>query len=128
LVLAGGNTLHSEICILINSIWNKEELPQQWNESIIVAIYKKGDKTYCSNCRGLAVLPTKYKILSDILVSRLIPHVQGIIGGDQCGFRRNGSTTDQIFCTRLILEAKGEGSGIINYESMRREVLYNTLI
>jgi hypothetical protein len=29
----------------IHSIWNKEELPQQWKESIILPIYKKGDKT-----------------------------------------------------------------------------------
>jgi hypothetical protein len=35
----------SEIHKLVNSIWNKEELPEQWKESIIVPIYKKGDKT-----------------------------------------------------------------------------------
>jgi hypothetical protein len=34
---------------LIYSIWNKEELPQQWKESVIVPIYKKGDKTDCNN-------------------------------------------------------------------------------
>jgi hypothetical protein len=38
---------------LINSIWNKEELPEQWNESIFVPIYKKVDKTDCSNYRGI---------------------------------------------------------------------------
>jgi hypothetical protein len=27
----------------------KEELPEQWQESIIIPIYKKGDKTDCSN-------------------------------------------------------------------------------
>jgi hypothetical protein len=30
LIQAGGNTLCTEIHRLINSIWNKEELPQQW--------------------------------------------------------------------------------------------------
>ena len=30
---------------LIVSIWNKEELPEEWKESIIVPIHKKGDKT-----------------------------------------------------------------------------------
>jgi hypothetical protein len=30
---------------LINSIWNKEELPEEWNESVVVFIYKKDDKT-----------------------------------------------------------------------------------
>jgi hypothetical protein len=41
---ARGNTLRSEIHKLINCIWNKEELPEQWKQSIIVPIYKKGDK------------------------------------------------------------------------------------
>jgi len=36
-------TLHSEIHKLINCIWNKEELPKQWKESITVPIYKKGE-------------------------------------------------------------------------------------
>jgi hypothetical protein len=45
LIQAGGNTLRSEIHKLINFIWNKEELPEQWKGSITVPIYKKGDKT-----------------------------------------------------------------------------------
>jgi hypothetical protein len=49
LVQAGGETLHSEIHKLINSIWSKEELFEHWKESIIVPIYKKGDKTDYSN-------------------------------------------------------------------------------
>jgi hypothetical protein len=49
LIKAGGETLCSEIHKLICSIWNKEELPQQWKESVIVPIHKKGDKTDCNN-------------------------------------------------------------------------------
>jgi hypothetical protein len=30
---------------LITSIWNKEEMPDQWKESIIVPIHKTADKT-----------------------------------------------------------------------------------
>jgi len=41
-------------------------LPQQWKESIIVPIYKKGDKTDCSNHRGTLLLPSTYKVLSNI--------------------------------------------------------------
>jgi hypothetical protein len=36
-----GETLHSEIHKLINSVWNKEELPQQYKESVTVPIYMK---------------------------------------------------------------------------------------
>jgi hypothetical protein len=45
LIHAGGEILLSAIHKLINSVWNKEELPDQWNESIIVPIHKKDDKT-----------------------------------------------------------------------------------
>jgi hypothetical protein len=50
LIQAGGGTLRSELHKLIKLIWNKEELPHQWKESIVVPIHKKGDKTECSNC------------------------------------------------------------------------------
>jgi hypothetical protein len=106
LIQAGGKTLHSEIHKLIMLIWNKEELPHQWKESIVVHIYRKGDKTDCSNYRGISLLSTSYKILSNILLSRLIPYPDEIIGDYQCGFRRNRSTTNQIFYIRQILEKK----------------------
>jgi hypothetical protein len=40
LIQTGRNTLHPAVRTLINS-WNKEELTQQWKESIPVPIYKK---------------------------------------------------------------------------------------
>jgi hypothetical protein len=45
LIQAGGKTLHSEMHKLIMLIWNKEELPHQWKESIVVPSHKKGDLT-----------------------------------------------------------------------------------
>jgi hypothetical protein len=39
LIKAGGGIIRSEIHKLIISIWNKEELPEEWQESVIVAIY-----------------------------------------------------------------------------------------
>ena len=105
-IKAGGRTICSVIHRLIISVWNKEELPEEWKESIIVPIYKKGDKTDCNNYRGISLLPTTYKILSNILLSRLIPYAEEVFGDHQCEFRRNRSTTDHIFCMRQILEKK----------------------
>jgi len=60
LIKTGGRTIRYEIHKLIISVWNKEELPEKRKESIMVPIYKKGDKTDCSNYRGISLLPTKY--------------------------------------------------------------------
>jgi len=61
-------------------------MPEEWKGSIIVPIYKKGDKIDCSNYRGVTLLSTTYKILSNILLSRLTSHAEEIIGENQCGF------------------------------------------
>ena len=82
----GGRIICTEIHELIISIWNKEELPEEWKESITVPIYKKGDKTDCSNYRGVSLLPTMYKILFNILLSKLTSYEEKIIGNHQCGF------------------------------------------
>jgi hypothetical protein len=58
LIQAGGETLHLEIHKLIKLIWNKEELPDQWKESIVVPIHEKHDKTDCSNYQGNSLLST----------------------------------------------------------------------
>ena len=105
---AGDKKIRCEIHKLMISIWNKEELPEEWKESITVPIHKKVDKTDCSNYNAISLLPTTYKILSNILLSRLIPYAEGIIGDHQCGFRHNRSTTDHILCIRQILEKKWE--------------------
>jgi hypothetical protein len=71
LIKAGGSTVCSEIHKLINFIWNKEEMPEQWKESSTVPIYKKGDKRDCGNYHDMSLLSPTYKVLSKILLSRL---------------------------------------------------------
>jgi len=53
LIKAGERTTCSEIHKLSNSIWNKEVLPEEWKESIIVLIYHKGNKTEAYNFRQI---------------------------------------------------------------------------
>ena len=94
--------------MLINFIWNKHELREQWKVSVIVRVYKEGVKTVSCNYRCISALSTTYKILSNILLSRLTTYAEEIMGDHQCGFRRNRSTTDHVFGIRQILENKLE--------------------
>jgi len=74
LINAKGRTIRYDINKLTISIWNKEKFPEGWKESIIVPVYKKDDERYLSNYRGISLLPTTYKILSNILPSKLTPY------------------------------------------------------
>jgi hypothetical protein len=56
LIQAGGEILLSAIHKLINPLWNKEALPDQWKQSLIVPINKMGDKTDCNNYRVITAL------------------------------------------------------------------------
>jgi hypothetical protein len=90
----------------------------------------------CSNDRGISLLTPSYKIVSNILLSKLGPYIDEIIGDHQCGFRRNRSTTCQNFCFLQMLEKKWEYIETVHqlfidckkvYDSVRGEVLYNIL-
>jgi hypothetical protein len=72
------------------SIWNDEVLTEEWKVSIIAPIYRKGDNTDCSNYREISILSNTHKILSIILLSKLTPYAQEIIGDHQCGFDVTG--------------------------------------
>ena len=86
MIKAGGRMICSENHECINSFWNKEELTEEWKESITVPIYKKGDIIDFSNYRGISHLSTICKILSNTLMSRLAPYAEKITGDHQCGF------------------------------------------
>ena len=80
LIETGGGTICLETHKLTTPIWKKEKLPEEWKESFIIPIHKKGNKTDWNNYRGISLLPTTYKILSNNLLSRLIPYAKEIIG------------------------------------------------
>jgi hypothetical protein len=61
LIEAGGETLVSVIHKLIKTTWNKEGLPDQRKESVIVPVHKKGDKTDCNNYNGISLLSSYTK-------------------------------------------------------------------
>jgi hypothetical protein len=105
LIKAGCVTLCSEIHRLICYVWNKEELPQQWKESIIVQIHKKVIRQ-CNNYQGISLLSTAHKILSNILLAKLTPYLSEITEDHQRGFHHYRFTIDQVFYIWQILGKK----------------------
>ena len=104
----GGEDLASALHKIVVEIWNSETMPAEWLEGSIVPLHKKGDKMVCENFRGIALLSAAYKVYAKVLYNRLQPHAKAVLGEYQCGFRRDRSTSDQIFNLRLILHRDKE--------------------
>jgi hypothetical protein len=85
-------TNNFDIHKIINSIWNKEELPEDLKESITVTMYNKDDKTGGSNYTSISLLSTT--CINKTLLSSLTPHAAESTGDHHCGFRRK--TTGQL--------------------------------
>jgi hypothetical protein len=109
LIQTGCITLLSKLHGLINSIWNKKELPQEWKKSITVNIYNKSDKTDCRNYTGISLIT---KCIQNF-ISSLAPYIE-IIGDCQFGYCHSRATADQMFCICQILEKKWKYSGTVH--------------
>ena len=99
----GGEIIKEKIYELIKDIWTRETLPKAWSTSIIIPLFKKGDKTNCENYRGIALLDVVYKIFASIIKKRIEPYIESELGEYQGGFRKNRATTDQVFTLKQIL-------------------------
>jgi hypothetical protein len=97
-----------------NSIWNKNEFPDQWKEDIIGKIDKNDDETDCTNYHMISQLSTACKDLSYVLVSVICSYIGEVTSNYQCEIGCKRLTTDQIFCTYQILERKCNCNGIVH--------------
>ncbi|XP_071508585.1 uncharacterized protein [Diadema antillarum] len=91
---------------LYQSMWSKEQLPQEFRDATVVHIYKrKGNRQACDNHRGISLLSIAGKILARVLLNRLLEHLeQGHLPESQCGFRAGRGTSDRIFAARQLQE------------------------
>ena len=128
LLKKGGTRLHEEMHKLMVTIWNTEMLPEEWKTGIIIPIHKKGDRLNCVNYRGITLLNSAYKILSNILLKRISPYAEDNIGDYQCGFRSNRSTVDQIFTIRQLLEKSWEFNKDVHQLFIDFKQAYDTII
>jgi hypothetical protein len=83
-------------------------LPEEWKESVILPIYKEGDKADFSNYRGISLLSPTYKMLSNILLSRLNPYAKKLMETINVDFE----ATDQLLINILHSSNTIEKMGI----------------
>jgi hypothetical protein len=116
----GGRPDHEQDSVRANSLVNCRFLNLSPHQNALQSVHCVTNCGY--NCRIYVrqrcdITINSYKILSNILHSKLSPFIDEIIEDHQCGFRHNRSTTDQNFCIRQMLEK--------SWNTMRQYISYS---
>jgi len=110
-----GNKLLNRMYELVRQIWEEERIPEEWKETIIVPIHKRGDRDRCENCRGVALGNAAYKILLNIILGKIKPCIEKVMGDYQNGFRDGRSLIDNIFALKIINKKLWEYNQSVQY-------------
>ena len=79
-----------------NAVYNQNPI-NRWMKGCIFLFSKKGDFGLSKNYRDITLTPIVAKIYDAQLRNRIEPKIENILKKNQNGFRRNRSTTSQIF-------------------------------
>lgn len=106
----GGKAIKEGLMEVIRRVWKEGEMPEDWKESIIVPLYKRGEVEKVGNYRGISLLCTAYKLYAEILRHRLEKEVEEhkLLPESQAGFRKKSSTIDNIYVLNHIVQREKE--------------------
>ena len=85
-------------------MWEKEEIPEDWSNGLIVKLPKRGDLTDCHKWRGITLIPVIMNILRSAIINQLRVGVDNKLRNEQAGYRHGRNTTEQILVLRNIIE------------------------
>jgi hypothetical protein len=69
----GVEELAGPITRLFNTMWKSGEFPSEWNEGVLVPVFKKGDVNDCANYRTITIGPVLGKLYAMAVERRLAP-------------------------------------------------------
>ena len=79
---------------LLNKIKESGMMPSEWKNGVIVKIPKKGDIIDCGIWRGITLSPIALKIFCKVLLNRIELDLDGVLRGEQAGFRKGWGYSD----------------------------------
>jgi len=89
---------------LVHTAWREKKVPQEWANSVLVPVPKKGDLSCCDNWRGISLLDVVGKVVAWILEDWLQQLAEEVLPELQCGFRKKCGCSDMIFVARQLVK------------------------
>ncbi|KAI8422947.1 hypothetical protein MSG28_014050 [Choristoneura fumiferana] len=93
---------------IFNDILTTNTIPEQWSESHIILLHKKGDKDNIGNYRPISLISNVYKIFAKVILERITKVLDENQPIEQAGFRKDFSTIDHIHTIKQVLEKYNE--------------------
>ena len=87
-------------------VWEEEEVPKEWRNSLLVPVPKKGDLKKCDNWRGSSLLDIMGKLFDKVLQRRLQELAEELLSDLQCDFCSGRECVYLIFSARQLLQKK----------------------
>lgn len=90
--------LVTPITYLCNLCFSSGVFPKPLKESVVIPIFKSGDRDSITNYRPISLLPTLAKVLEKLINIRLVKYLEAnnLLSHNQYGFRGRRSTSDAI--------------------------------
>jgi len=96
-------------------------------ERNIVPIHKRADRDRCENYRVIALGNKTYKIMSNIILGKIKPYTEKIMGEYQNGFRDGRSVIDNIFVLKIINETLWDYNQSVQYYFINFQKAYDSI-
>ena len=104
---------------LFTNCLKKSEVPNSWNE-IIILLFKKGDPKDIANYHPISLLNNIFKLFTKIITARITRTLDENQLKEQAGFRRGFLTIDHLDVVNQLIEKCAEYKiplviGLVNY-------------
>ena len=107
--------ISASLACLFNASFRTGCLPQDWRDSAVTPVFKKGNASLLTNYRPISLLSVVSKVQERVVFEQLSKHIDPHIPTHQSGFRRQDGTELQL--SRLvheISEARDAGKTVMS--------------
>ncbi len=93
----GGSKLREALLILYNACWVTGVIPNQWKDSNVFPLFKKGSITDPNNYRPISLTCMVSRIYERLILPRFRSFLTDKLHPSQAGFRQQHSTADNLY-------------------------------